>query len=809
MSGISSNSPGSIQVGEGVFRLSTANSSLWFRKTSYGHLEHLHYGVRLGCDQSPEALAIKRTAQSGSCIAYDVEDNLYCLDSIPLEWSGIGRGDYRHSPAELVMPDGTFTCDFVFKAYNIYSGALPMDSLPSAYGREHSIAEGEEACCGSDCETLEILLEDESNKVGLRLFWSVYPHTDVITRRAVLTNRGGRRLLIRRLMSMMTDLPNRNFQIISFDGAWIKEAHKHKRPVSPGIHVISSTTGASSNRHNPGFLLAEDTAAEVHGSVYGFNLIYSGNHYSAIELTGQGLVRVQSGINPHCFEWTLNTGEHFETPEAVMTYSDKGYNGVSRHFHDFVNNHIVRGAWKNRERPVLANNWEACFFKFNQQKLLKLAKQAKNIGAELFVLDDGWFGKRDSDTAGLGDYTVNRKKLPRGMKHFSRLIHRMGLMFGLWFEPEMLNTDSDLFRLHPEYAVTTPGKVPTLGRNQLVLDLCRQEVRDYIVEAVGKVLDENNIDYVKWDMNRHISDAFSPVLLNQGEFLHRYILGLYDVLGRIFRPRPHILLESCSSGGNRFDLGMLCFSPQIWASDNTDPGERLDIQGGLTYLYPLSTICAHVTDAPHQQTLRNTALSTRFNVAAFGSLGYELDFRWLNTVEKRELKSQIDFYKRHRKTFQFGRFFRLPALKDNKIHWQCSSPDGKEAVSGFYQTRSYASEGYDCLPLTDLEPNSVYTVETRPQVLHISRFGGLIKHVLPLSLHPDGFILRLVNRLYAMEDCVEEYTAQGALLMSGLRLNSPFLGTHYNNKTRLLGDFGSNLYLVTLTGNGTDGRKTG
>jgi alpha-galactosidase len=767
----------------GVFRLTTESTSYWFRVTAFGHLEHVHYGPRLQ-HQSPEGLLLKHSAMIGSSVCYDSSDPTYCLDNLSLEWSGIGAGDYRHSPAELKMPDGSFSCDFVYRSHRILQGSVPMSTLPAAYG-EHT-----------DCHTLEVTLEDTSNAVVLILNYTVYESTNVITRRAVLENHSKNPFVIRRLMSMMVDLPNRSFRLITLDGGWIKEAHKHERPLQYGLYINSSTTGASSNRHNPAFLLAEQGATEQLGCVYGFNLIYSGNHYGPVELSNHQLARVQLGINPHCFEWTLQQGERFETPEAVMTFSSKGFNGMSHNFHDFINNHIVQGHWKNKERPVLLNNWEAHFFKFSQASLLRLARQAKSLGVELFVLDDGWFGKRNSDTAGLGDYTVNRKKLPFGLNYFAERLRKTGLEFGLWFEPEMINENSDLYRAHPEYAVKIPGKKPTLGRNQLLLDLCNPEVRDYIVDSVSSILDEAGVSYVKWDMNRHISDAWSPHIKNQGEFFHRYILGLYQVLSRIFKNRPHILLESCSSGGNRFDLGMLCYSPQIWASDDTDPVERLKIQEGLSYFYPLSTIGAHVSSAPHQQTLRDTPLATRFNTAAFGCLGYELDLKYLSPVEKREIKNQIDFYKQHRRTLQYGRFYRLTAQKSNKVHWQVVAESKRQSLAGFFQTLSTASEGYDYLPLTGLDPDSQYSLSTRPQSLFIKRFGGLVKHILPVSLDPNGFILRTANKFHSLTDCVESYTGYGDLLMTGIRLKNQFMGTHYNPKTRLLGDFGSNLYVI-------------
>lgn len=771
-----------ITAADGTFRLQTDGTEYCFRITSYGHAEHIYYGARL---VSPdfEALAPKRTAQTGSTVAYDPSDALYSLDTLCLEWPGIGRGDYRYAPAELKMPDGGFVNDFVYESHRIIEGCVPSETLPGAYG-------------GNGCDTLELSLKDKACAVVLKLIYTVYEKTDVITRRAVLLNQDERPLIIRRLLSMSVDMPNQGYKLVTFDGDWIKEAHRHDRALQYGMFVNSSTTGSSSNKHNPGFLLAEADATQEHGSVYGFNLVYSGNHFGFAELSSHGLVRVGIGINPHCFEWALEKDGRFETPEAVMTFSEGGFNGLSRNFHDFINGHIVRGDWQNKERPVLYNCWEACFFAFSQGKLLRLARIAKKLGAELFVLDDGWFEGRDSDNAGLGDYAPNRRKFPRSLKPFVQRLRRMGLGFGLWFEPEMCNENSGLFRQHPEYAVRAPGREPTQGRNQLVLDLCNPAVRDYIVQSVGTVLDETGACYVKWDMNRHISEFWSEHIERQGEFFHRYVLGLYDILSRIFRPRPHILLESCSSGGNRFDLGMLCFSPQIWASDNTDPGVRLSIQGGLSYLYPPSTIGAHVSDAPHQQTLRETPLSTRFNVACFGCLGYEMDLRYLTYAEKREIREQIAFYKRHRKTFQFGRFRRISAPKPNKTLWLSAEPDAGKAVAGFFQLQANVSEGPDRLRAPGLTKAARYRVRTKPQSLYVRRFGGLVKHILPVSLDPNGFFLRMLNKYYSLTDCVEEYVCGGDELTSGILLNNQFMGSYYNDKTRLLGDFGSNLYEI-------------
>lgn len=772
-----------IKVTDDVFRLDTELTTYLFRKTKFGHLEHVYYGNRLGECDTADSLSQKRSIQVGSSVLYSKEDEVYSLDSMCLEWSDNGRGDYRQSPTEFVMPDGSFVTDFIYDSHKVLQGSVPMDTLPSAYGGD---------------QTLMITLKDQCFPVYIDLYYSVFEQTDVITRRAVIRSESESRINIRRIMSMTLDLPDESFRMHTLDGGWIKEANLHIRPVEYGITVNSSTTGASSNRHNPAFLLSEADANENYGDVYAFNLVYSGNHYGLAEKSGRDYVRVSMGINPHCFEWTLLQGEKFEAPECVMSFSSRGLNGVSHQLHDFVNEHIVRGEYKKKDRPILLNNWEAHFFKFNEGKLLKLAKEAKELGVELFVLDDGWFGKRNHDKAGLGDYSVNEKKLPHGMKAFADKIRGIGMEFGLWFEPEMVNEDSELYRTHPEYAVKLPGRQAVYGRNQLVLDLCRKEVRDYIVDQVTRILDDAKISYVKWDMNRHIAEAFSPVLQNQGEFYHRYILGLYEILTRIFTPRPHILLESCSSGGNRFDLGMLCFSPQIWCSDDTDPIERLRIQTGLSYFYPLSVMGAHVSQSPHQQTLRETPLATRFHVACFGCLGYELDLKYLTPEERKDVADQIAFYKMYRRIFQFGRFYRMKSYKENKVQWEVVSEDGKTALTGFFQTLTKAAESSDRLRVTGLKQGT-YTIRTRPQRLYIERFGGLTKHILPVELNPDGVILRIANRHYSLKDCVETYSCSAEALESGIPLKEQFIGTGYHEGVRMLGDFGSNLYITEST----------
>ena len=600
-------------------------------------------------------------------------------------------------------------------------------------------------------------------------------------------------------MSMMFDLTEDSYDLITFDGGWIKEANKHKRPLSYGTYINDSTTGSSSNRHNTGIILAKKDTNEDYGICIGINLIYSGNHYEAVQISNHGLLRVMNGINPHCFEWLLKRGEFFETPEAVLTYSNEGFNSLSKNFHQFINNHIIPRQFKNKERPIVLNSWEAFYFDFNYFKLIKLAKKARDLGVEMFVLDDGWFGNRNDDHQSLGDYEINYKKLPFGIKGLSHKIHRLGMKFGLWFEPEMVNPDSKLYKEHPEYAVHIEGRNPSLGRNQLVLDLCNSEVRSYIKTKMTAILDSTNIDYIKWDMNRHITDMYSKNINNQGMFFHQYILGLYEILEYITNRYPNILIETCSSGGNRFDLGMLTYGAQIWASDNTDPIERLKIQEGLSYLYPQSAISCHVSLSPHAQTLRKTPLATRFNVASFGVLGYELNFKYLSFAEKKAIKSDIEFYKKYRNVFQFGEFKRFDQDHNNKKQFQVSKDD--QHIFGNFQILANASPNLEVIKFKNLASDQMYQVESLNQKLHINQFGHLISHALPIKLSFDGLIMRTISKVFQLNNATEKYVQSGELLMNGINIKQQFMGTYYNDQTRLLSDFGSQLYVLSKSSN--------
>ena len=771
-----------IEFSNRTFKLSTRNTSYIFMITEEGHAEHIHYGKRLP-DIDMEALRLKNTIMLGTTVDYKGDKIGYSLDTLPQEYSGIGKGDFRHSPIELIMPDGSFVTDFVYDSHSVTEGAFANKESGLPY------AEGE-------AETLNVIFKDKKYKdISLTLHYTVFEESNVIARCVTLKNSTEEPIYIRKLMSFMFDMPTADYRMLTLDGGWAKEAHIHEREVSYGILVNDSTTGGSSNRHNPAFLLKAKGADEEHGEIYGFNLIYSGNHYSAVEKGNHDTLRVMSGMNPHCFLWKLKTGENFNTPQAIMSYSDKGINAFSANMHDFVNRHVIRAEFQYKERPIVINNWEATFFNFNRRKLLALAKEAKRLGVEMFVLDDGWFGSRNSDKAGLGDWTVNEKKLPGGIVSLSKAIHGLGLKFGLWFEPECVNPDSALYRAHPDWAITVPDREPGYGRNQLVLDLTRKEVRDYIVDSVSSVLDSAQIEYVKWDYNRHISDMYSTALKNQGEFFHRYILGLYEVLRRIFKEKhPEILLESCSSGGNRFDLGMLCYSPQIWTSDDTDALERLDIQRGIYTFYPQSAVSAHVSMTPNQQTLRSAPLSTRFNVAAFGVLGYELDFGELTPDERKQIREQIEFYKKYRMLLQYGRLERYFPRKGERESWQITK-DG-ETVAAIYNLSYHASPARDTLRILSARDGETYEMTSVKQYLRIGRFGSLVKHISPVNIRSDGAIMRFVDRHFSMKDGSEHYTVSGEALQTGIPLAMQYSGTGYDPNLRILGDFGSTLYIV-------------
>lgn len=747
-----------IEEQQGLFALHTDHTSYLFRVDCYGHLEHIHYGRRVSLSDA-EALSVKQTLPYGSAVEYEDNVQRSWRDVEPFEYGNNGIGDYRTPSCLVSHPNGTST-DFVYQGYCVED-------------KEQVIQNG--FPCGYDASaSLTIHLIDKAEKMAMDLIYTIYSKSDVITRRVVLMNRGEEALTVHRLMSFSMDMMEDQLVMVSFHGNWAKEMQRRDVPVNAGTLSISSRTGSSSNMTNPGFILRRNDTNEMHGEAWGFNLVYSGSHKSIVSRDEHGCVRVMSGFNDESFFWTLEKGEQLETPEAFMTYSADGLNTLSGHFHHFIQNHIVRGSWQYKERPVLVNDWEAFMFTFDEEKLISLARQGKELGAELFVLDDGWFGERNDDHAGLGDYNVNLNKLPNGIRGLSDKIHAMDMLFGLWFEPEAVNPDSDLYRAHPDWIIKEEGRRNLTGRYEYLLDLSRREVQDYIIENVGRVLDEGNVDYVKWDMNRHMT-AMS------GTFVYRYMLGLYRVLSEIFYKRPHILLESCSSGGNRFDAGMMCYSPEIWTSDDTDAMERLGIQKGTSYLYPLSTMGAHVSAVPNAQTMRSVGLPVRFAVAAFGILGYELDLTELSDIEKKEIKEQIAWYKQNRSLMQFGTFYRSDC---DDAHEYFTVSDGDKAITGVYRRMVGAASPLEKLKIAGLSKGE-YEIGMRNAVMPLD---------IPCPSELVGCLETAEDGSYGIRLLWKPLCAGSEALSCGIPLPLVFNSSGASPYMRYPLDFGAELY---------------
>ena len=750
---------------DNVFHIQTEKTSYVFRALQSGHLEAIYYGKKIRNCASFTFAYDKHTQGYANSTAYSQADTSLSLDHIPLEYSTYGKGDYRKPAMQLLSYDGIFTTDFKFKSAAVTKVKPDLKGLPSSYG---------------DSETLTVILADEFIGAELHLFYTAFSDCDVITRSAVLINKSKETIKIRSIMSMQLDIPaDGEYSMLTFDGAWTRERYKHEHPLNSGVCEIGSITGSSSNRHNPFFALRKKECSQNIGDCYGFNLVYSGNHIARAEVSTHGIIRIQNGINPFEFEWELKADESFYTPESVLTFSHEGLNGMSHNMHAFVKEHIVRGYWKDRERPVLVNNWEATYFNFNEKKILEIAKATKQIGGEMFVLDDGWFGKRNNDKAGLGDWEVNKKKLPSGIKGLSEKINEMGLKFGLWVEPEMVSPDSDLYRAHPDWAVTTDKYEPSQGRNQFILDLTRPDVREYIINTMTDAFRCGNIEYIKWDNNRHFTDVFSRQKgAKSGEFFHRYILGLYEIWDALTGKFPEILFEACSSGGNRFDLATFCYMPQCWTSDNTDALDRISIQSGTSYGYPQSVMTMHVACAVSFNDFRYSNIEHRFNVASFGLLGYELDVTKLTKFERVAVKKQIEFYKEHRKLLQFGEFTRIGDVFENgnKTCWQITNKEKTQAIMGYFINRISPNRENDIIRFADLNEAYDYELKNRTQLINIKEFGGLINAIpLPVSIDvEESKLYDFLCNTVKLRSEKEDYVVGGdSLMYSGFRPVQP------------------------------------
>lgn len=775
-----------IHVNQDVFYLSTQNTSYIFRVSQTGHLESLYYGRKIPFQNDFSFLGNNLRTGYGNTVAYSQADTSMSLEHLRLEYSTFGKGDYKEPSIQVEHPDSCYVSDFKYRSYEILKEKYYPAGLPSSYGDK--------------AETLLVTVHDKALNADLNLYYTVFETCDVIVRSCKLINKGDSSFKIHNLMSAQVDLPPQDYTMLTFDGAWIRERHKNEKTLSCGTYSISSNIGTSSNRHNPFFALKEPECTEHNGNCYGFNLIYSGNHMARVEVSPHNITRIQNGINPFEFEWNLEAGQSFDTPESVMTFSSNGLNGMSQNMHKFVQDHIVRGEWQYKERPILVNNWEATYFFFNEKKILKLVDEAKSIGAEMFVLDDGWFGKRNNDKCSLGDWYVNTKKLPHGIDGLCKKVNAKGMMFGLWVEPEMVSPDSDLYRAHPDWAVTTDKYVPSQGRNQFVLDLTRDDVCDYLIDAMTNVFSMANIEYIKWDMNRHLSDIYSRQSgAHMGEFFHRYTLGLYRILDELVKRFPKILFESCSSGGNRFDLGMFCYMPQTWASDDTDSLERVKIQAGTSYGYPPSVIAAHVSGSPSYAAMRASDIENRFNVAAFGLLGYELDVTQLGKFDKSAIKKQIAYYKAHRKLFQFGKFIRLTdCFKSNVTYWQVVNKEQTESVLFHHINRHQVSEQTPYVKFAGLKEDSMYSVIVRQQGLSLKTFGEIIPSKIP-GVEEDGALYTKVTDTIGLKTEKQSISPVSgeALMYAGFLPKLQFNGGGFSlTETRFMLDNSSRLYLA-------------
>lgn len=627
-------------------------------------------------------------------------DRPFSRDTLPKEYSGAGEMDY-HTPATIVRQEnGSNAVMLKYKNYKIEDGKPKLEGLPAAY------VENEK-----EAQTLTITLEDELTGLEYDLLYTVYRDVSIITRSVKVRNAGKQPVFLEKVASLQLDFVDKDFDSICLPGAHANERHLERSSVGYGIQKFGSIRGTSSHQMNPFLALTDKKTDEFSGDVYGFAFAYSGNHSFEVEKDQLDQTHLVIGINDYNFSWKLDAGSEFQTPEVLMTYSDKGLNKMSQAFHEIIRERIVRSKFKHADRPILVNNWEATYFDFNEEKLKTIVDEAKNLGIEMFVLDDGWFGHRDDDNSSLGDWTVYKKKFPSGLGHFADYVHEQGLKFGLWFEPEMISYDSELYKKHPEYLMQVPGRKPSPSRNQYVLDLTRKEVIDDLFEQISTILKEGSVDYVKWDMNRHLSDVYSTSLPKdrQGEVYHRYVLGLYELMERITSAFPDVLFEGCSGGGGRFDAGFAYYMPQIWTSDNTDAVSRLTIQYGTSLVYPISMTTAHVSAIPNHQTGRKTPFETRGNAAMSAVFGYELDLTKMSQEDKDQVKEQVACYKEIRKLIQYGNFYRLKSpIETNQSAWMFVSDDKRDVCVMTFQVLASAQPCLTKTKLFGLDPELEY-----------------------------------------------------------------------------------------------------
>ena len=736
----------SIQVNASnrLFHLQTKHTSYVFHVIEDGSLGQLYYGPKI---PFKDDYANLNTREEHDCTNTRTDEDVeFQAELLKQEYAGLGKGDYRYPAFQITYPNGSRTSEFQYRDYELKDGKERLTDLPSTFADD-----------SNDSQTLTVKLAD--GDLELQLHYTVFADEDVIVRSTTFVNYG-KTVFLNRALSAQLDLPDANYDFIQFAGSWSRERHLHRSHLRPGTQSISSLRTASSHQENPFFMLARPHTDNNQGAVFGFNFVYSGNFLDSVEVDQFDTTRVLIGINPDEFGWKLNSGDSFQTPEVIFSYTDNGFNALSQQLGTFYAQHLINPHFAHQERPILINNWEATFMDFTEDKLMPIVERAKELGIEMFVLDDGWFGHRDDDRSSLGDWFVDEKKFNHGIAGFAKRVHDLDMKFGLWFEPEMISIDSKLYQTHPEWMIKTPGRGQTPGRHQFVLDMSRKEVVDYLFGLMSHIIQDAKLDYIKWDMNRNITEMYGADLPadQQLEFSHRYILGVYDLYDRLTKAFPDVLFESCASGGGRFDLGMMYYAPQAWCSDDTDAVERIKIQDGTSYGYTPSMWGAHVSAVPNDQVGRLTSIDMRAKVAYFGAFGYELDVTELSDEEQATIKQQVAFYKQYRKLFQFGTFYRLetPDTSDNVYGWETVSPDKQTAIGIRYQILNGANPAYIRYYFKGLDPERRYTVNDGSEVFsgaELMNAGYFVPRVMnrlqspkvPSDFHADMFIVKAVD----------------------------------------------------------------
>lgn len=692
------------QLDDCLFHLHNEAISYILHVMENGQIEQLYYGKALGKLTKTELdYFTKKENKSAGTVKYFRDGRDFTLTDHFQAYPVYGTTDFKEGAIELTCQGNPLYTDFSFCSNQIQTSKPRNLAVPATYGE--------------NAQTLQLILEDQERELILILNYTIFEDSPVIVQNQELINKGNKIVTIDKMLSGVLHLPTSNYAFTHLSGAWLKERHEKRRKLEQGTVAIGSLKGASSHQHNPFVAFVHEEAGLDNGDVYAMNFIYSGNFLAQAEVDEWQHTRGMLGIHPAHFSWELAINERFVTPEAVLLFSDQGTNGLSTAMGSFVESHIIDPKWQHTVRPIVFNNWEATYFEFDEEKLLELARSGKELGMECFVIDDGWFGKRDSDRSSLGDWYVDKRKFPNGIMAFSQKIHQMDLQLGIWFEPEMISPDSDLYKKHPEWVVKHPYERFSMGRGQYVLDFANPQVVDAIYTQMKKIIQATNLDYIKWDMNRNITEAYSNYLAdtsrNQGEFFHRYILGVYELYTKILTDFPNILIEGCAGGGGRYDLGILFYSPQIWPSDDSDAVERLTIQSGTLLGYPLSSFSNHVSASPNHQILREISLKFRQDVAIFGPLGYELDLQQLSAKEKEQIKTTIAFYKRHRSLLTSGQFIQfLPTYPTpNQVCWGVINQEKTEAIVGYYQKLAQANpSAQEFLKITHLTPALTYQV---------------------------------------------------------------------------------------------------